>query len=306
MVAVSLTSVTRRDVFDYLRTADFAWWGRLDEIAFLRRMYDLDSLPSHDPRFASAEGDIRQHRMNNYDWDDSWVFDDSRFDLASGPDEVVLEFLSQMLHPVVRPDADEAAVIAAAVNSLIKPDGWSLSISGDISGRPIYAPARLGQGSAVTLRFAHAAAARADSAYISRQVTRMEAAIENDPELAIGTAKEFLETICKTILEARGEKYAGKNDLPALARTTITALKLTADDVPDSAPVADTVRRLLMNLATVAQSSAELRNAYGTGHGRAAGNGGGLGPRHARLAVGATVTLGTFLFETHEARIQAS
>ena len=47
--------------------------------------------------------------------------------------------------------------------------------------------------------FAHRIAARVDSAYISRQVTRMEEAAESDPELAIGTAKEFIETICRTI-----------------------------------------------------------------------------------------------------------
>ena len=42
----------------------------------------------------------------------------------------------------------------------------------------------------------------------------------------------------------------------------------------------------------------ELRNLYGTGHGRD-GRFIGLKPRHAKLAVGAAATLGTFLLETH-------
>jgi hypothetical protein len=59
------------------------------------------------------------------------------------------------------------------------------------------------QGASVAIRSAHEVAAKVDSAYSSRQVTRMEEAIESDPELAIGTAKEFIETMCKTILDGR-------------------------------------------------------------------------------------------------------
>jgi len=46
---------------------------------------------------------------------------------------------------------------------------------------------------------------------------------------------------------------------------------------------------------------AELRNHYGSGHGREP-TAKGLQPRHTRLAVGAAATLVTFLFETHLAR----
>ena len=60
---------------------------------------------------------------------------------------------------------------------------------------------------------------------------------------------------------------------------------------------------MLMNLTTLVQGSAELRNAYGTGHGLSkTGARQHLTPRHARLAVGSAATLGVFLYETHEAR----
>jgi hypothetical protein len=59
----------------------------------------------------------------------------------------------------------------------------------------------LRHGAATALRYAHVAAAIVDTAYISRQVTCMEQAVATDPELAIVTAKEFLETVCKTILD---------------------------------------------------------------------------------------------------------
>lgn len=60
----------------------------------------------------------------------------------------------------------------------------------------------------------------------------------------------------------------------------------------------ETIRRLLSNLATITSGIAELRNSYGTGHGKAASSK-GLGPRHAKLAVGAASTLAVFLAETH-------
>jgi hypothetical protein len=298
-----ITPLTRREIFDYIRTGGGPWSGKLDEIDFLARIYDLEELPSYDSRFPTAARDIFQHRYNNLDWDDDWVFSDSRFELASGPDEVLLEFLAQMVHPVVQPEATRAKEIVDQLNELLAPDGWMLNPHKQMSGRPVYAPARTGTGAGSALVFAHETAARIDSAHISQQLTRMEGAVDTDPELAIGTAKEFVESICKTILDERSIEHDKKDDLPALVKKTTKALNLTADDVSDTAKAADTIKKMLSNLGTIVQGSAELRNAYGTGHGKSKSQSkSGLTPRHARLAVGAAATLGVFLFETHEAR----
>lgn len=298
-----ISQVTRRDLFDYLRTDGGPWWGRLNEVAFLARLYDLEALPSTDSRYKTASRDILQHRDLNYDWEDDWVFHDSRFELASGPDEVLLGFLAQLVHPVVQPDTDRAAQIASELNRLLAPDGWMLKPQKRISGRPVYAPARAGSGGGVAVAFAHEAAARLNAEYISQQVTRMEGAVDSDPDLAIGTAKEFVESICKTILEERKEQYGKNDDLPALVRKTAKVLQLTPDDIADAARAADTIKRMLMNLATLVQGSAELRNAHGSGHGKSVSQARyRLTARHARLAVGSAATLAVFLYETHEAR----
>ena len=115
--------------------------------------------------------------------------------------------------------------------------------------------------------------------------------------------RNFVETICKTILDEREEQYAKNDDLPALVRKTTKVLQLTPDDVTNTARAAGTIKRMLMNLATLVQGSTELRNGYGTGHGRSKSQTQQrLRPRHARLAVGTATTLGVFLYETHEAR----
>jgi AbiJ N-terminal domain 3 len=47
--------LTRREIFDYLRVASFSWYGQVDELSFLGRLYDLGSLPSNDSRYKTAD-----------------------------------------------------------------------------------------------------------------------------------------------------------------------------------------------------------------------------------------------------------
>ncbi|MEU9631628.1 hypothetical protein AB0D89_33240 [Streptomyces luteogriseus] len=56
--STAITDVTRRHLFDALRDTEANWSGSLDEVTFLRGLYDLDRLESFDPRFATAEGDM--------------------------------------------------------------------------------------------------------------------------------------------------------------------------------------------------------------------------------------------------------
>lgn len=142
------------------------WWGRLSEIGFLGQLYDLESLPSTDPRHATAAEDIARHRVANFDWDDDWVFHDQRFRLAEGPDQVLLDFLAQMAHPLVLPDAEQAAKLVTALNTLLGPDGWELRMSGFISGRPVYAAFRIpgGAGHMVRLQIGDDDASKLDIA----------------------------------------------------------------------------------------------------------------------------------------------
>ncbi|MGA2733726.1 MAG: abortive infection family protein [Syntrophobacteraceae bacterium] len=145
------------------------------------------------------------------------------------------------------------------------------------------------------------AATTFDAPELHRQIQRLQNAVEEDPALAIGTAKELVETTCKTILDAREIQYFEGDDLTKLVKETRRALGLIQENVPDAAKGAESIRRLLSNLGGIAQGMCELRNLYGTGHGKA-GHTKGLSPRHARLAVGTAVTLATFLFETHQER----
>ncbi len=154
------------------------------------------------------------------------------------------------------------------------------------------------KGSASHLAEITASAAKLDAPELHRQLERMRASMESDPALILGTAKELIETACKTILEDRERPVNADWDIGRLVKETREALKLLPSDIPDEAKGAEAMKRLLGSLGAVAQGLAELRNLYGTGHGRS-GKRRGIEPRHARLASGAAAALVTFLLETH-------
>lgn len=295
---MNISEATRRDIFDSIVLENVPWNGRLEEPDFLSRLFDLKSMPSTDSRFPDAYGDIWQHRINNYDWDDYWVFTDTRFNLLHGEDEMFLRFLCETLHPVVRTDSEEIERLRQGYNLLLSNDGYEIVPKAKMGGRAIFAARQIALSAELHVNALKKKFTGTDANYVLEQITRMESAVENDPGLAIGTAKELVETVCKTILEERGIPLDRSPDLPKLVKQTAKELKLTPSDIPDEAKASDSIKRLLSNLATITNGVSELRNSYGTGHGKSAKTK-GLGARHAKLAVGAASTLAIFLVETH-------
>ncbi len=295
----TISEITRRNIIDALILNKINWSGRLDEPAFLSRLYDLKKMATTDHRFSDAAGDIWQHRVNNYDWSDDWVFYDRRFNLLHASDEDSLRFLCETLHPVVRPDIEEVERIRVILNEHLVKDGWEIREQIRTSGHPIFAPVRAIASDAHTIEAAKIVSQTINAEYVSKQITRMQSALESDTEAAIGTAKEFVETICKTILKERNISYKPNEDMPKLVKQVAGALELVPKDIIKEAKAAEIIKRLLSNLGTVSDGLAELRNIHGTGHGKEALSK-GLLLRHARLAVGAATTLAVFLWETHK------
>lgn len=143
-MSTEVSEVTRRTIVDALTASEIGWSGRLGEDDFLARLYDLTKLPSHDHRYKTAAGDIHQHRINNLDWSDDWVFYDERFNLLHCADESFLRFLCETAHPVVRPAADEARRLVEIYNVELNNDGWEIFEQKKMSGKPLFAPRKLG------------------------------------------------------------------------------------------------------------------------------------------------------------------
>jgi hypothetical protein len=129
-----------------------------------------------------------------------------------------------------------------------------------------------------------------DATAIREHLARLQRSAHNDPPLAIGTAKELVESTAKTVLLEVGESVDDKEDLPALVTRAQRALGLHPSSAQLSPDGTDAVKRVLGGLMNVTSGLAELRNrGYGTGHGPK-GERIGLHPRHAHLAVNAAMT----------------
>jgi hypothetical protein len=298
--ANTITEVTRRAIMDYLSVGRH-WSGTMQEDEFLGRIYDLKRMPSTDyrPEYHNAAKDIWKHRVMNSDWSDDWVFTDERFDLLFGADEAFVKFLAETVHPVVRPDTDDALAMVAEYNKALNVDGWELHPVKKLSDKHVFGYGRL-LGPTPHLDEAQRVAERLTGPYIAQQIKRLQEAAAADSELAIGTAKEFLESICKTILTERGVPSSKNEDLPALVRTTVKRLAIVPPELSTQVHLEKTVTVLLNNLGSIGHQLAELRNQFGTGHGRPTDHV-GLPARHAKLAIGAAATLAVFLYESHEA-----
>lgn len=296
-----ISTITRSDIIDIIKKEDIKWNGRLDEIEFLSRLYDLNNMPSTDSRFKNASLDIWQHRVNNYDWEDNWVFTDSRFNLMYCDDATYLNFLSEMLHPFVRGDANQVLDLQKKFNVQLSRDNFELFEKSCISQRPIFAGRQKILGKGRIEKSKREIEDYLSFEYINNQTNLMDVAIENNPELAIGISKELIETICLTILNERNIEIDKDLDLLQLFKFTTKHLNLRPEGIQNDVKAAKSIKTILGSLTAVVQGIGELRNQYGSGHGKRA-NFRGLTSRHAKLSVGSATTLAVFLIETHRQR----
>ena len=141
-----------------------------------------------------------------------------------------------------------------------------------------------------------------DLAFIEDCGRRLHLLANDRPKDAIGGAKELVESVCRTVLRLIGEPAPGETaGLVDIAESTLNALEFVPAVVDDAKKGAALIRRCLRQLGAVVASLAELRDVYGSGHGRG-GKWKGLSPRHARLAAGAAVTFAGFVAETYVER----
>lgn len=300
MFTNKISEITRRNIFDFIQVESFWWAGRLEEIDFLSRIFNLEEIESYDGRFNNATGDIWQHRVNNpNDWEDNWIFQDDRFNLMKCDDSKFLNFLCEMIHPIVRANGSEVSKMLQIFNENLKEDNFEIVEKTKISGRPIFVGRIKITGKESLAKRTENLRKILNAEYVTQQINLMETSIENSPHIAIGLAKELIETCCKSIFEEREIKCEKSWDLPKLMKETTKLLKLTPDDISDEVKAAKSIKQILGSLSSVVQGIGEIRNEYGSGHGKN-GKFKGLQPRHAKLAVGAASTLAIYLLETHK------
>lgn len=156
-----ITEITRRDIIDIInngfieqldgpvydnekgafvteRAIFMPFYGRLDELGFFSRLYDLTTLPSYDHRYRDALGDIKCH-LGWGDYEKGWFFHDRRFKLLpENGDEPLLNFICEMLHPAVRATNSPWKLYLEKFNELLRADGYEIYAAQHISGRDVF------------------------------------------------------------------------------------------------------------------------------------------------------------------------
>lgn len=144
-----ITEITKQDILNLFRNGLeidgsgenktlYPYFGQLREFEFLKRIYDLKSLPSNDSGCENAEQEILQHMLNNDACPDCWVFKDKRFNLEDGDDETYLRFLCEVFHPAVRLEKGYWKDFLKEINKLLQNDGYELYPAGKLSNRDVY------------------------------------------------------------------------------------------------------------------------------------------------------------------------
>ena len=127
---------------------------------------------------------------------------------------------------------------------------------------------------------------------VNQHVQRIKRSIgENDYSQAIGSSKELLESVLKTILEDLDQDNI-TGDIPALLKQVQQLLSIDPNS-ETTKKLDEKVKRTLSNLGQIVIGVAEIRNLVGTGHGRTESQ--EIDQNHALLIVNSVGTISTYL-----------
>lgn len=144
-----ITGVTRRDIFDLFKkgitednwltreTIYYPYYGRFEVVDFLKRLYNLADWESQDSRVDNAEEEITMHTYNG-DYPDDWIFEDERFQLFDGEDNILLNFICEVFHPEVRDENGAWERYLEKINTLLNEDGYEIVATSKLSGRDVF------------------------------------------------------------------------------------------------------------------------------------------------------------------------
>lgn len=293
-----ISAETRQQVADQMQLEGLTYYGDQAEPDFLIRLFDLKGMRSNDNRFSNAYDDIYQHMVRNTDWSYDWIYTDARINLLHCDDEVYLRFLAMTLHPLVRSNEQQRDRLLDNYNTHLAPSGFEILQMGDIAGKPVFKGDKRQAGQAQLVANRGEIKKYLNTAYVNSKIDVMLTAIHKDTDVAIGTAKELLETVCKSILKQKGEKIDPDWSLSRLIKETSNRLDFRPRVADDPARAEQSIRQVLAGIATIVQGVTELRNAYGTGHGKEA-DFKGLEAKYAKLLVGVVSEIAIIFLATH-------
>lgn len=136
---ISLTKENKLRIFRSIVSIGFfeKLYSQQQIMPFLEAIWELKLLPSTDHRFKNLEGDIRQHIINNDDWDLDTLFIEKLALLEN--DDKFQAFIEQVVNPLYNEENDIYRELINTINDYLNKDGFELAIFVyDKNGRPQY------------------------------------------------------------------------------------------------------------------------------------------------------------------------
>ncbi len=295
--SLGISEDVRRAISTEIVNRNIDWSGRLSEVEFLAQLYDLENLPSYEPRFSSMSEDIRQRRMYNLDWDNDWVFWDARINLINAADKDFLKFLCLMVHPTVRSEPEEVKKLVSIFNEHLRTDGWELTEGKLIAGRPTYFGRRR-TSNTVTLPDSIQAMDILSDEYVRELMDKCDSRLmSGDLDGAVTVARTLLEEILSQLeIRLTGARGEYKGDLIAQFKKVKNLLNMD-ESRPD---LDEGFKKIIQGLISTVDGIRPVRNIMSDSHARA------RRPvlHHARLVVNTSKTVATFLVESYNYQIE--
>lgn len=141
---IKYTQEIKRAIYNCISSMDYPL-GRyssgtsedLNEVDFMKLIWDLPAMPSEDHRFRNAEADAYQHMINNNDWSLEYALL-TRFNLLAGDDKYFTKYIEVIVSPEVRNSRKEIEEYVSKINNILKPIKCELVIADFINELPCY------------------------------------------------------------------------------------------------------------------------------------------------------------------------
>lgn len=286
-----VTDLTRRRLIQVFEQRPLT--TLMSNIDLLKRVWPIAEMrPVHDFHDGSLEDDIVAHTILHDDWSTTELL--GHVGLMTCSQATLFTFLAEAVGPMAQMPSAQGLLVSE-LNTVLQLDGYRLTVTGRMSGSPVYAvrPSRLGSP-------ADAGISAALEAFDPDNVhARWTAAVDRrqeDPEGAITLARTLLEDVCKWVLDEAGVTYEDRDDLPALYRKLSKTLRLAPDDYTEKS-----FQQLLGSCQQIVELLGSLRSKLGDAHSPGPKRSRPQ-PRHAELAVNLSGTMATFLVSTWQAR----
>jgi hypothetical protein len=287
-----ISDITRKHLAETLSPWPLA--GNSDLLELLRKYWRVDSLGSSLRPFETLADDIVQHAIRNDDWGNADLLQHVGFFACS--QAILFQFLEDVVHPIRRDQAEQEKIVAA-LNPILRRDGYCLVPGKRISGYPTYQVMEaIATGAQPADELISQTLSSFDESGVHHAWSKALERRISDPEGAITAAKTLLETICKHILDEAGQDYGDNDDLPKLYNAAATTLQLAPTQHTEQV-----FKSILGNCQSIVGNLAGLRNKLGDSHGQGKRH---VKPsaRHAELAVNLAGSVAMFLVATWNAR----